>query len=73
MEMALTIKEAEEAKRYQPKEKKKSVKTVITLDYLEEEQDIVPPKEDRAEWRKFQKEKTKSKRNRRKNIPNDLF
>ncbi len=73
MEMALTVKEAEEAKRYQPKETKKIIKPFVTLDYWDEEQDIVPPKEDRAEWRKFQKEKTKSKRNRRKNLPDDFF
>ena len=35
----------------------------------EEEESSVPSKEDRAQWRKFQKEKTKSKRDRRKNIP----
>ena len=73
MEMALTAKEADEAKRYQPKETKKIIKPVVTIDYWDEEQDIVPSKEDRAKWRKFQKEKTKSKRDRRKNLPDDFF
>jgi hypothetical protein len=72
METALTAKEAEEAKRYQPKETKKILKP-ITLDSWEEEEDVVPSKEDRAKWRKFQKEKTRSKRDRRKNLPEDVF
>jgi len=72
METALTAKEAEEAKRYQPKETKKILKP-ITLDSWEEEEGVVPSKEDRAKWRKFQKEKTRSKRDRRKNLPEDVF
>ena len=72
MEMALTAKESEEAKRYQPKEPKKVLKS-ISIDFWEDEEDIVPSKEDRAQWRKFQKEKTKSKRDRRKNLPDDFF
>jgi ADP-ribosylglycohydrolase len=71
METALTAKEAEEAKRYQPKEAKKILKP-IAADFWEDEEDIVPSKEDRAQWRKFQKEKTKSKRDRRKNFPDDI-
>ena len=39
------------------------------LDLWDEEESSAPSKEDRAQWRKFQKEKTKSKRDRRKNIP----
>lgn len=72
METALTAKESEEAKRFQPKESKKILKP-ITLDVWEEEDEIVPSKEDRAEWRKFQKEKTRAKRDRRKNLPDDIF
>ena len=72
METALTTKEAEEAKRYQPKEAKKILKP-ISADFWEDEEDIVPSKEDRAQWRKFQKEKTRSKRDRRKNLPDDIF
>jgi len=72
MEIALTNKEAEEAKRYLPKETRKVLKS-INIDSWEDEEDIVPSKEDRAQWRKFQKEKTKAKRDRRKNLPNDFF
>ncbi|MFT4578002.1 MAG: ADP-ribosylglycohydrolase [Nitrospinales bacterium] len=71
METALTAKESEEAKRYQPKEAKKILKPVA-IDFWEDEEDIVPSKEDRAQWRKFQKEKTRSKRDRRKNLPDDI-
>ena len=73
MEMALTTKEAEEAKPYQPKDMKKIIKPSVTVDYWEEEQVIVPSKEDRAQWRKFHKEKARSKRDRRKNLPDDFF
>jgi hypothetical protein len=72
METALTAKEAEEAKRYQPKDTKKAFKPV-SIDYWEDEEENVPSKEDRAQWRKFQKDKTKSKRDRRKNLPDDFF
>ena len=72
MEIGLTNKEAEEAKRCLPKETRKVLKS-IKIDFSEDEEDIVPSKEDRAQWRKFQKEKTKAKRDRRKNLPNDFF
>ena len=72
METALTNKEAEEAKRYQPKDIKKVFKPV-SIDFWEDEEENIPSKEDRAQWRKFQKEKTKSKRDRRKNLPDDFF
>ena len=72
METALTNKEAEEAKRYQPKDTKKGLKPV-SIDFWEDEEESIPSKEDRAQWRKFQKDKTKSKRDRRKNLPNDFF
>ena len=52
---------------------KKIIKPVITVDYLEEDQIIVPSKEDRAQWRKFHKEKTRSKRDRRKNLQDEFF
>ena len=71
METALTAKEAEEAKRYQPKGTKKTLKPV-SIDFWEDEEDNVPSKENRAQWRKLQKEKTKSKRDRRKNLPDDF-
>jgi len=72
MEAALTAKEFEEGKRCLTKETKKSSRIQMqSLDLWdeEEEESSVPSKEDRAQWRKFQKEKTKSKRDRRKNIP----
>ena len=72
MEIGLTNKEAEEAKRCLPKETRKVLKS-IKIDFSEDEEDIVPSKEDRAQWRRFQKEKTKAKRDRRKNLPNDYF
>jgi len=72
MEIGLTNKEAEEAKRCLPKETRKVIRS-IKIDFSEDEEDIVPSKEDRAHWRKFQKEKTKAKRDRRKNLPNDFF
>ncbi|MFL2948104.1 MAG: ADP-ribosylglycohydrolase family protein [Nitrospinales bacterium] len=72
MEMALTNKETEEGKRYQPKETRKVLKS-INIDSWEDDEDIVPTKENRAQWRKFQKEKTKAKRDRRKNLPSDFF
>ena len=72
MELALTNKETEEGKRYVPKETRKVLKS-INIDSWEDEEDIVPTKEDRAQWRKFQKQKTKAKRDRRKNLPNDFL
>ena len=72
MEMALTNKETEEGKRYLPKETRKVLKS-INIDSWEDDEDIVPTKEDRAQWRKFQKEKTKAKRDRRKNLPSEFF
>ena len=68
MEAGLTSKEFEESKRNSPKESKKSIQ--IKLQNLwDDDETSVPSKEDRAEWRKFQKDKTRLKRNRRKNIP----
>ena len=68
MEAGLTSKEFEESKRNSPKESKKSIQ--IKLQNLwDDDETSVPSKEDRAEWRKFQKDKTRSKRDRRKNIP----
>ncbi len=68
MEAGLTAKEFEEGKRNLPKETKKGIQIKLQ-DLWDEEEAPLPSKEDRAEWRKFQKEKTKSKRDRRKNIP----
>jgi ADP-ribosylglycohydrolase len=71
MESGLTAKEFEEGKRNLPKGAKKGIqlKSSDLWDESEEEESAIPSKEDRAQWRQFQKEKTKSKRDRRKNIP----
>ena len=70
MEAALTAKEFEEGKRCQTKETKKASRMEVqSLDIWDEEESSVPSKEDRSQWRKFQKEKAKSKRDRRRNIP----
>lgn len=69
MEAALTAKEFEEGTRCAKETKKSSRIQVQSLDLWDEEEPSVPSKEDRAQWRKFQKEKTKLKRDRRKNIP----
>ena len=70
MEAGMTAKEFEEGKRYLTKEIKKPSRTQMqSLDLWDEEESSAPSKEDRAQWRKLQKEKTKSKRDRRKNIP----
>ena len=70
MEAGLTTKEFEEGKRNLPKGVKKGIQLKSSdLWDEEEEESSVPSKEDRAKWRHFQKEKTKSKRDRRKNIP----
>ena len=70
MEAGLTTKEFEEGKSNLPKGVKKGIQ-LKSSDLWDEEEDepTVPSKEDRAQWRHFQKEKTKSKRDRRKNIP----
>ena len=69
METGLTAKEFEEGKRNLPKGAKKGIQLKSSDLWDEDEESIVPSKEDRAQWRQFQKEKTKSKRDRRKNIP----
>jgi hypothetical protein len=68
MEAGLTTKEFEEGKRNLPKESKKGIQ-LKSQDLWDNDEAPVPSKEDRAEWRKFQKDKTRSKRDRRKNIP----
>ena len=68
MEAGLTTKEFEEGKRNLPKESKKGIQ-LKSQDLWDNDEAPIPSKEDRAEWRKFQKDKTRSKRDRRKNIP----
>jgi ADP-ribosylglycohydrolase len=70
MEAGLTTKEFEEGKRNLLKGVKKGIQLKSSdLWDEEEEEHSFPSKEDRAQWRHFQKEKTKAKRDRRKNIP----
>ncbi len=71
MESGMTAKEFEEGKRCLAKDTKKTSSRIQlqSSDLWDEEESYAPSKEDRAEWRKFHKEKTKSKRDRRKNFP----
>lgn len=74
MEMALTNKESEEGKKLLPKVAQKSSKKVSSrfiFDEDEFEESVIPKKEDVAQWRKFQKDKTKMKRDRRRNLSLD--
>ena len=71
MELGLTNKEAEERKRFLPKEAKKPEKKKVSLDdlWLEDEEPretIAQLKEDPRKWRKFERDKTRRKRERRK-------
>ncbi len=71
MEQALTQKEFEEGKRVSPKTTQKTRRQISSrLDFDEDEfeESAIPKKEDAAQWRKFQKDKTKMKRDRRRNL-----
>jgi len=71
MELALTDKEFEEGKTISPKPTQKiSRKTSSRFDFDEDEfgESTLPKKEDVALWRKFQKDKTRMKRDRRRNL-----
>jgi ADP-ribosylglycohydrolase len=71
MELALTDKEFEEGKRISPKVTQNiSRKSSARFDFDEDEfeESIIPKKEDVAQWRKFQKDKTRMKRDRRRNL-----
>lgn len=75
MESSLTLKEREEGKKYaRLKPKKPQQKTKPAALSLEENAAFpsTPKKDDPALWRKLQKEKTKNKRDRRKNL-GDIF
>jgi hypothetical protein len=73
MELGLTQKEAEERRKYMPKEPTKSAKKGSVLEdlWLEEEaEDTLPQlKEDPRRWREFERDKTRKKRDRRRNVP----
>jgi ADP-ribosylglycohydrolase len=71
MEFGLTIKEFDEGKKYLPKgTKKPTKKTVKPGAFFDEESldSVLPGKEDTASWRKFHKDKTRMKRDRRRNL-----
>ena len=71
MELALTNKEFEEGNKFSPKlTQKTGHKIAPRFDFDEEEFEAsaIPKKEDVAQWRKFQKDKTRMKRDRRRNL-----
>ncbi len=73
MELGLTQKEAEERRKYMPKEPTKSAKKSSVFEdlWLEEEaEDTLPQlKEDPRRWREFERDKTRKKRDRRRLLP----
>ena len=75
MELGLTQKEAEERRKYLPKEGRKSAKMASVLEDLwleEEDGDSLPQlKEDPRRWRQFEKDKTRKKRDRRRLLPGE--
>ncbi|GJL78978.1 MAG: hypothetical protein NPINA01_19670 [Nitrospinaceae bacterium] len=71
MELALTNKERDERKRHLPKRTHKPLRKVSpAADFQDDDLDEpeMPRKEDAAKWRKFQKDKTRMKRDRRRNL-----
>jgi ADP-ribosyl-[dinitrogen reductase] hydrolase len=73
MESGSSAKNREEERKYQPvpKVSKPASRSWDDDDDDEFESDI-PQKENKAEWRKFQKDKTRKKRDRRKNLDPEL-
>jgi len=74
MELGLTQKEAQERQRYLPKEAPKSARSSSVLEdlWLEEEEDsFTQIKEDPFRRRQYEKDKTRKKRDRRKNLPDE--
>ncbi|MEE8260215.1 MAG: ADP-ribosylglycohydrolase family protein, partial [Nitrospinaceae bacterium] len=75
MELGLTQKEAEERRKYLPKEPSKSAKKGSVLEdlWLEEEAggDLPQLKEDPRRWREFERDKTRKKRDRRRLLPGE--
>jgi ADP-ribosylglycohydrolase len=75
MELGLTQKEAEERRKYLPREPTKSAKKGSVLEdlWLEEEaEDTLPQlKEDPRRWREFERDKTRKKRDRRRLLPGE--
>jgi len=75
MELGLTQKEAEERRKYMPKELQKSAKKASVLEdlWMEEEAEETLPqlKEDPRRWREFERDKTRKKRDRRRLLPEE--
>jgi ADP-ribosylglycohydrolase len=75
MELGLTQKEAEERRKYMPKELQKSAKKASVLEdlWMEEEAEETLPqlKEDPRRWREFERDKTRKKRDRRRLLPGE--
>ncbi|MBI4390157.1 MAG: ADP-ribosylglycohydrolase family protein [Nitrospinae bacterium] len=75
MESGLTYKEYEDQKKYAVRDVKKiAAKTAGSLDLWDDgelEPAKVPRKEDAVKWRKFQKDKSRMKRDRRRNLAGD--
>ena len=73
MELGLTQKEAAERRRFLPKEPVKTSKKASVIEdlWLEEEAgDTLPQlREDPRRWREFERDKTRKKRDRRRNLP----
>ena len=74
MELALTSRENEARRKYSPKLAKKPAHRVsAAIEFQGEDMDEpeIPGKEDMGKWRKFQKDKTRMKRDRRRNLNPD--
>lgn len=75
MESSLTGKEYEEGKKFLPKSTQKSSREAPSAAKFRDEdndESVIPRKEDAAEWRKFQKDKTRVKRDRRRGLKLDF-
>lgn len=74
MESGLTHKEYEDQKKYGVRDAKKSVPKIEEIDFDEDSIELakVPKKDDPLMWRKFHKDKTRMKRDRRKNMSKDM-
>jgi ADP-ribosylglycohydrolase len=71
MELALTQKESDDSRKFSPKTTRKvSGRGAPVAEVRDDggEESEIPRKEDRGNWRKFQKDKTRMKRDRRRNL-----
>jgi ADP-ribosylglycohydrolase len=75
MELGLTLKEFEVGKKYFEKGKKFSRPTprpTLSWEDADTDESNIPEKSDVANWRKFEKDKSRTKKNRRKNLRRTL-